>query len=158
MRYKVNCRVTDYTDYIVIYTKEDGHNEIELSLYDEDSQFENLIFKDGKIKVFNLNPEANVSTYNGSEKHFDEDYYISGIGKFPQIQLAMTIINGDIDVSVKPFSYSLDDIRWKVKSGDEFGDYELSDELKDSYWEDYLNPRFIENYFRSNITVEEVED
>lgn len=38
------------------------------------------------------------------KKHFDEDYYISGIGKFPQIQLAMTIINGDIDVSVKPFS------------------------------------------------------
>lgn len=156
MRYKANCQIDDYT---VIYTEENEKTEIELSLNtEEDSQFKNLIFNEGETKVFYLTPKVYVCTYDGPERHFDEDYCISGVGKFPQIQLAITVHNGDIDVSVKPFSYSLDDIYWNISEGDMFDDYKLKDELKYSYWDEYLYQNKIEYYFMDNITVEEIED
>ena len=151
MRYKANCRISDYT---VIYTDEKAWNNLRLYLMTcEQLQFENLIFTDNETKMFYLKPEVYVNSYSGP----GGNYYVNGKGAFPQIQLAMTIANGDVEISVKPFSYSPNDISWKVK-GDTAYDYKLENNLCNSQWNNYLNPRFIENYFRKNITVEEVED
>lgn len=164
MRYKVNSRVPGYS---TIYYDEKAWNQIDLSLNaSEYSQFKNLIFSDGETKVFYLKPKVSVVSHNDPNKTVYDDYYVSGVGEFPQIQLAMTMIKGDIGISVKPFSYSLDDIRWSITvseydddpAGDDFGRDKLEDELRYSHWDDYLNQCFIENYFRKNITVEEVED
>ena len=165
MRYKVNCQVPGYS---TIYYDEKAWNQIDLSLNaSEYSQFKNLIFSDFGTKVFYLKPKVSVVSHNDpNETVYDENYYVSGVGEFPQIQLAIAMVDGNIEVSVKPFSYSLDDIRWSITSseydddpaGDDFGRDKLENELRYSHWDDYLNQRFIENYFRNNITVEEIED
>lgn len=117
--------------------------------------------------MFYLKPKVSVVSHNDpNETVYDENYYVSGVGEFPQIQLAMAMVDGNIEISVKPFSYSLDDIRWSITSseydddpaGDDFGRDKLENELRYSHWDDYLNPHFIENYFRKNITIEEIED
>ena len=164
MRYKVNCQIDSYS---TIYYAEEAWNQIDLTLNaNEYSQFKNLIFNEGETKVFYLKPKVSVVSHNNlSAQVYNDNFYVSGTGEFPSIQLAMTVVNGDIEISVKPFSYSLDDIYWSITmseygddpAGDSFGRDKLENELRYSHWDNYLNPQFIENYFRKNITVEEVE-
>lgn len=164
MRYKVNCQVPGYS---TIYYAEEAWNQIDLTLNaNEYSQFKNLIFSDFETKVFYLKPKVSVVSHNDPNETVYDDYYVSGVGWFPQIQLAMAMVDGNIEISVKPFTYSLNDIRWSITdseydddpAGDDFGRDKLENELRYSHWDDYLNSRFIENYFRKNITVEEIED
>lgn len=154
MRYKVSCMFSGYDG---IYYDEKAWKQVRLILkISEHSQGKHFSLAEGETRVFYIQPIANVVSYSGPGIVYG-NYYVRGMGEFPQVQVAMTMVNGEIAISVKPFSYSVNDISWKV-TGDTGYDYKLENDLSNSQWDDYLNPRFIENYFRKNITVEEIED
>lgn len=159
MRYKVTFKGEDPYEYFEAHNSKYSATVV---LAGEDyKQFTGVIFNDGETKVFTLYPKFAASTETSDGTVAGET--IAGETNTGDIEYAITVKNGEVDLQVKPFSYEITDFEWDVF--DDAGyDYDncgviLTDAIIE--FKDKMNftANGIKHFFNNGyIVAEEVED
>lgn len=152
MRYKVTFRGNGQLTFHEEYT---NWHSVMINL-DTDGlkQSRNNIFNEDETKAFELPVTLIVSSDNGYGEVAGDSYF--------DINYAITVHNGEVDLQVKPFKFDPYGLDWDISEYDGNGSEDcaeiLSEEVLDIDIDWNFNANGIKQCLLKYITVEEIED
>lgn len=151
-RYIVNFKGDGH---IIFHGEYTNYHTIEINLSAESLGHPgNNLFTEGETKTFELAVNLSVSRDNGYGEVAGDSYF--------NLSYAITTHNGEIDLQVKPFTFSPYALEWKIWEYDDNDSEDCVDILAkealdiDNDWN--FNADGIKQCLLKYITIEEVED
>lgn len=152
MRYKVTFKGNGQLTFHEEYT---NWHSVMINL-DTDGlkQSRNNIFNEDETKAFELPVTLIVSSDNGYGEVAGDSYF--------DINYAITVHNGEVDLQVKPFKFNPYGLDWDISEYDGNGSEDcaeiLSEEVLDIDIDWNFNANGIKQFLLKHITVEPIED